>query len=59
MQTITLLLDEVLPCDAEGDDGCGGTCGGVTHEMELTDATIKVHCADLTATWGSAGGGCR
>ncbi|MGE6737389.1 hypothetical protein, partial [Streptomyces sp. NPDC059900] len=42
-QAITLLLDEVLPCDAE--------CGEVTHEMELTDATITVHCADLTATW--------
>ncbi|MEV6756225.1 hypothetical protein [Streptomyces sp. NPDC051214] len=59
MQTITLLLDEVLPCDAERDDGCGGACGGVTHEIELTDATIKVHCADLTATWGRGGGGCR
>ncbi|MGW0909334.1 hypothetical protein [Streptomyces sp. NPDC002853] len=42
-QTITLLLDEVLPSEAED--------GGVTHELELTDATITIHCADLTATW--------
>ncbi|MEV2253127.1 hypothetical protein AB0I94_21530 [Streptomyces sp. NPDC050147] len=46
MESITVLLDEVLPYDGEG--------GGVVHEMELTDATITVHCADLTATWEEA-----
>ncbi|MEU6768937.1 hypothetical protein ABZ916_41290 [Streptomyces sp. NPDC046853] len=50
-QTITLLLDEVLPCEARGGGECEAGCGGVTHEIELTDATITVHCTDLTATW--------
>ncbi|MGW6062803.1 hypothetical protein [Streptomyces sp. NPDC055189] len=47
-QTITLLLDEVLPSEA--------VAGGATHELELTDAKITVHCTDLTATWGNPPG---
>ncbi|GAA1923161.1 hypothetical protein GCM10009837_55510 [Streptomyces durmitorensis] len=42
---ITVLLDEVLPHE-----------GGIVHEIELTDATITVHCADLTATWAEIQG---
>lgn len=53
MESITVLLDEILPHESGTGDGAG-----ITHEMELTDATIKVHCADLTATWED-GGGCR
>ncbi|WP_055569467.1 hypothetical protein [Streptomyces atriruber] len=40
MGAITVLLDEALPHE-----------GGVVHRTELTDATIVVRCADLTATW--------
>ncbi|MEV8021670.1 hypothetical protein AB0O76_36140 [Streptomyces sp. NPDC086554] len=49
MESITVLLDEVLPIEegAEGDEGEEG----IVHEIELTDATITVRCADLTATW--------
>ncbi|MZD06599.1 hypothetical protein GTW43_16060 [Streptomyces sp. SID5785] len=42
MAVDTVLLDEVLP---DGDGGC-------THEIALTDATILVRCADLSAVWG-------
>lgn len=41
MEAITVLLDEILPTEE-----------GIVHEIELTDATIRVRCADLTATWG-------
>lgn len=41
MEAITVLLDEVRP------DGAG-----VVHDIGLTDATITVRCAGLTATWG-------
>ncbi|MEU3740494.1 hypothetical protein AB0E78_25955 [Streptomyces sp. NPDC032198] len=47
MESITVLLDEVLPYGAGGG-------AGITHEIELTDATIRVQCADLTATWEEA-----
>ncbi|MFI7316535.1 hypothetical protein [Streptomyces venezuelae] len=43
MEAITVLLDETLPHE-----------DGVVHEVELTDATITVRCADLKATWGEA-----
>ncbi|MFB0616112.1 hypothetical protein [Streptomyces sp. AGS-58] len=45
MSADTVLLDEILP---DEDDGC-------LHEIELTDATITVRCADLHAEWGHAG----
>ncbi|MEV0111989.1 hypothetical protein AB0H77_01855 [Streptomyces sp. NPDC050844] len=35
------LLDEVRPAPG----------GGIVHEIELTDATIVVRCADLVAVW--------
>ncbi|QES40284.1 hypothetical protein DEJ49_04175 [Streptomyces venezuelae] len=41
MEAITVLLDETLPHE-----------DGIVHEIELTDATIKVRCADLKAVWG-------
>ncbi|TGB08039.1 hypothetical protein [Streptomyces sp. MZ04] len=52
MESITVLLDEVLP-SGEGGEGGEGEEGeaGIVHEIELTDATITVRCADLTATW--------
>ncbi|MEU1131650.1 hypothetical protein ABZ383_17585 [Streptomyces sp. NPDC005900] len=43
MEAITVLLDEVLPHE-----------DGIEHRTELTDATITVRCADLTATWVSS-----
>ncbi|MGW6026451.1 hypothetical protein [Streptomyces sp. NPDC055099] len=58
MESITVLLDEILPQEAEDGAVSGdgdGAVGGITHEIELTDATIKVHCADLTATWAGDG----
>lgn len=51
MESITVLLDEILPYERGGE----GEDGGVTHEIELTDATIKVHCADLKAVWEESG----
>ncbi|MFE0132441.1 hypothetical protein ACFWY6_12840 [Streptomyces sp. NPDC059037] len=41
MESITVLLDEVRPAPG----------GGIVHEIELTDATIVVRCADLVAVW--------
>lgn len=54
MDSITVLLDEVLPYEGGAEAGAEVEGAGVTHEIELTDATITVHCADLTATWGEA-----
>ncbi|MEV0323629.1 hypothetical protein ACIBKX_13495 [Streptomyces sp. NPDC050658] len=41
---IAVLLDEVRPA--------GGAGEGIVHEIEFTDATIVVRCADLVAVWG-------
>ncbi|MGW7076812.1 hypothetical protein [Streptomyces sp. NPDC054866] len=57
MESITVLLDEVLPYEGGGEGGVEAGGGvGITHEIELTDATITVHCADLAATWEEAPG---
>ncbi|MEU6662242.1 hypothetical protein [Streptomyces sp. NPDC046821] len=43
MRVDTVLLDEVLPRES----------GGCLHEIELTGASIVVHCSDLEAVWVS------
>lgn len=57
MESITVLLDEILPYGgAGGDEPDEHADGGVTHEIVLTDATITVHCADLKAVWEESAG---